>query len=76
MSNSTYFFQECPTCGRHLRIRVEYLGRAVTGVHCRRIFTASDRQMRYDGAQADSSLLERAERLLALAPTKRTLFES
>ena len=25
MSNPTYFIQECPTCGRQLQIRVEYL---------------------------------------------------
>jgi hypothetical protein len=55
---------------------VEYLGRAVTCVHCHRIFTATDHEVRYDGAHANSSLLERAERLLALAPTKRTLFET
>ena len=29
MSKATYFVQECPTCGRDLEIRVEYLGKRV-----------------------------------------------
>ena len=42
MSNSTYFIEGCPTCGRRLHIRVEYLKKKVICQHCRREFVAGD----------------------------------
>src|SRR6185295_14434910 len=42
MSKSAYYIQECPTCGRSLQIRVEYLGRQVVCQHCRAQFLATD----------------------------------
>lgn len=69
MAQTTYFFQECPTCGRHLRIRVEYLGRQMACAHCSRTFTASDRASRFD-APTDGTLLERADRLLSITPVQ------
>ena len=42
MSRSTYFSQECPTCGRNLLIRVEYLGRTLVCQHCRGELYACD----------------------------------
>jgi hypothetical protein len=53
MSPSTYFVQECPTCGRRLHIRVEYLGRRVVCQHCHGALIAADpvlqpRAHRYD----------------------------
>jgi hypothetical protein len=53
MSPSTYFVQECPTCGRRLHIRVEYLGRRVVCQHCHGALIAADpvlkpRTHRYD----------------------------
>lgn len=68
MAQSTYFFQECPTCGRHLRIRVEYLGRTMACAHCSRTFTASDQVSRPDSSSIDSSLLGRVDRLLSEPP--------
>ncbi len=44
MSNPTYFVQECPTCGRRLQIRVEYLGKRVV---CQALSRTSDRR-RFD----------------------------
>ncbi len=66
MSHGTYFVQECPTCGRRLHIRVEYLGRAVVCQHCRGQFTAYDPASKRPSevAQADA-LLRRAEELLS-----------
>lgn len=65
MSNSTYFVQECPTCGRRLNIRVEYLGRSVVCQHCSGRFVAHDAS---NGPQTVSesgiSLLQRAQELL------------
>jgi hypothetical protein len=69
MAQTTYFFQECPTCGRHLRIRVQYLGREMACAHCRRTFTATDRVSHID-VPADGTLLERAERLLSSTPVQ------
>jgi len=65
MSRSTYFVQECPTCGRSLQVRVEYLGRQVVCQHCHGRFEACDPA----GANASASnsgidLLRRADELL------------
>lgn len=65
MSNSTYFVQECPTCGRGLQIRVEYLGKQVMCQHCQGRFMATDpSNVRLDGATANNALLRRADELL------------
>jgi len=42
---ATYFWQQCPACGRTLRIRVEHLGDEIVCRHCRRRFTALDETM-------------------------------
>ena len=65
MSKSTYFVQECPTCGRCLHVRVEYLGRQVVCQHCHGRFEACDpttaiRQRSAPGV----NLLQRADQLL------------
>jgi len=65
MSNPTYFVQECPTCGRRLQIRVEYLGRKVVCQHCRGPLVACDpASNRYPELAQPNDLLRRAERLL------------
>lgn len=76
MSSSTYFYQECPTCGRHLRIRVEHLGRQMTCVHCSGLFLAHDRASRMSHEIVRiPSLLDRAEELLSLS-SKSSLAEN
>ena len=42
MSITTYFVQECPTCGRRLQIRVEHLGKRVACQHCQGTFVAAE----------------------------------
>ncbi len=42
MSIRNFFYQECAVCGRHLRIRVEHLGRELACSHCQGLFTARD----------------------------------
>ncbi len=42
MSRNTYFVQECPTCGRNLQVRVQYLGKQVVCQHCSARFEACD----------------------------------
>lgn len=61
MAESTYFVQECPTCGRNLRIRVEYLGRSVVCQHCKRSLVARDPDASGD---VGSGLLQRASELI------------
>jgi hypothetical protein len=41
-SHAAFYVQQCPTCGRRLRICVEYLGKSIQCRHCRAIFTARD----------------------------------
>jgi hypothetical protein len=65
MSNPTYFVQECPTCGRRLQIRVEYLGRRVVCQHCQGHLVAADStNLRCDGVDSSNILLRRADELL------------
>jgi hypothetical protein len=71
MSNPTYFVQECPTCGRTLQIRVEYLGRRVVCQHCQGAFIAADSNMRCDFGESKKSLLRRADELLATVSQRK-----
>jgi hypothetical protein len=60
-----YYVQECPTCGRNLQVRVEYLGKQVVCQHCGARFEAYEPGSAASAAsQSSSSLLERAEYLL------------
>jgi len=64
-STTTYFVQECPTCGRNLQVRVEYLGKQVVCQHCGARFEACEPgSAAYPPPSSSLSLLERAEQLL------------
>ena len=68
MPRSTYFVQECPTCGRNLQVRVEYLGKQVVCQHCSAKFAACEPGSEaYSQHNSSLSLLERAEHLLQTA---------
>ena len=63
---ATFFYQECPTCGRALRVRINYLGKTVVCEHCQGSFTAQDPNGSAEVPQMhEPSPLERAEELLA-----------
>jgi len=65
MRNATYFVQGCPTCGRRLQIRVEYLGKRLACDHCHGRFVAADpANIRVDAGQPTNELLQRADDLL------------
>jgi hypothetical protein len=65
MPRNTYFVQECPTCGRNLQVRVEYLGKQVVCQHCGARFEACEPgSAAYPPPNSGLSLLERAEQLL------------
>ena len=68
MPNSTYFVQECPTCGRTLQVRVEHLGKNVVCQHCAAKFRAIDpNSVSPESAETSGSLLARAEELIESA---------
>lgn len=70
MSKPTYFVQECPTCGRSLEVRVEYLGKRVVCQHCRGLFVASNSDMAQE--MSDSGvLMRRADELLEEMASRR-----
>ena len=73
MSNSVYYYtQECPTCGRSLRIRVAYLGKKVVCQHCHAGFHAVDPASALeDPDEVGSTLLQRAEQLLETVDRRR-----
>jgi hypothetical protein len=65
MPGVTYFVQECPTCGRRLQVRVEYLGKRVACQHCQGTFLAADALgARGEVVDQGSVLLRRANELL------------
>ena len=45
MSASTIFYQECPVCGRSLRIPAKYFGRLMSCSHCEGEFLAGKEQL-------------------------------
>lgn len=68
MASATYFVQQCPTCGRKLQVRLEYLGRRVVCQHCHAEFMACDPAKSPDCDVLEStSLLARADELIAAA---------
>lgn len=42
MCKVTYFVQQCPTCGRRLQVKVEYMGMEVVCQHCGGLLKALD----------------------------------
>jgi DNA-directed RNA polymerase subunit RPC12/RpoP len=68
MAGATYYVQECPTCGRNLQVRVEYLGKRVACQHCRARFEACDpSSAAYPPTESSLSLLARADELIEAA---------
>lgn len=74
--NPVCYHQDCPVCGRNLRIRVVLLGRRVYCQHCGGGFIASDGRVGNPPAPVPSGrqsaivdeLIERASAVLSLAP--------
>jgi DNA-directed RNA polymerase subunit RPC12/RpoP len=71
VSKSLYFVQECPTCGRNLEVRIEYLGKFVVCQHCQGRLVACDPNIHGPLiASPASDLLQRADQLLAEAQSR------
>jgi hypothetical protein len=68
MPSTIYFVQECPTCGRNLQIRVNYLGKDVVCQHCAAEFEACDpNSAAYPPSESSLSLLNRVDELIETA---------
>jgi len=68
MENSVHFYQQCPVCGRSLRIRVKLLGKTVYCQHCGGGFTSRDESMTQGrGADIPPPIAAKVEDLLARA---------
>lgn len=65
MAAGTYFVRACPTCGRTLEIRVEWLNRKVECSHCHGVFLASEREERPVSDQKIEQILARTQDYLA-----------
>lgn len=64
MASGTYFFRSCPTCGRHLNVRIELLGREVECTQCRAIFVANEETESGRDDQRIEQILARAQRYI------------
>ncbi len=71
---SAHFIQECPVCGRPLRILLYYGGQSLVCQHCRGRFVARD-PTNNDNPKASRAgdLLHRAGQLLAMAARLTTV---
>ena len=73
MSTPTYFLQECPTCGRSLRISVQHLGAQVACKHCSARFQACDLDSGLSPPEDSGiGLLRRADELLHAVEKRRS----
>jgi hypothetical protein len=63
-SHAAFYVQQCPTCGRRLRICVEYLGKSIQCRHCRAIFTARDPDNGVPEDDPHVQVLQRVEELI------------
>ena len=65
MSHATSFYQECPTCGRQLRVRVKFLNKVVVCPHCEGQLIAEDPEASTDpSGSAAFALLQKVDDLL------------
>ena len=64
MASGTYFFRSCPTCGRHLNVRIELLGREVECTQCRATFMATEESESGRDDQRIEQILARAQRYI------------
>ncbi len=65
MSRNVFFVRDCPTCGRRLHIRVEYLGKKVVCPHCGAMLDAVDLAAGdLPVTETSRSLMQRVDKLL------------
>lgn len=62
---NAFFSQECPACGRQVRVRFEHLDRQIGCRHCGCQLTASDGVSPEATPSATDAMMQRANQLLA-----------
>lgn len=66
MSSAMFFVQQCPTCGRRLRVSVDYLGKTIRCRHCQGTLVARDAEQEPERADPHGMLMRRVDELLAI----------
>lgn len=69
MSSAMFFVQRCPTCGRRLRVCVEYLGKTIQCRHCRGTLVAHDPEKSPFRSDPQWVLMRRVDEWLAVPQT-------
>lgn len=69
-SRATFFIQACPTCGRKVRVCVEYLGMEIQCRHCHAVFVACDPDNAPLFGDSNFALMQRVDELLASEKTE------
>tara|TARA_Y100001934_G_scaffold149107_1_gene178764 strand:- start:727 stop:951 length:225 start_codon:yes stop_codon:yes gene_type:complete len=64
MTQTTFFVKECPTCGRKLQVRIEYLGREMMCNHCGGDFIADEGVSPQPQQDAADPIIARVDALL------------
>ena len=64
MSSAMFFIQRCPTCGRRLRVCVEYLGKTIQCRHCRGTLVACDPESALARSDPQWTLMRRVNQWL------------
>ena len=73
MSTAMFFVQQCPTCGRRLRVCVEYLGKRIQCRHCRGTLVARDPEDDSPWGDSQSALMRRVDELLGVSEVSGTV---
>ena len=64
MPMMTYFYQECPVCGRSLRVPVQYFGSIMSCSHCSGEFQAVGGEQSMSAISEEGLLSERGTEFL------------
>ena len=64
MTHTTFFVKECPTCGRKLQVRIEYLGREMMCNHCGGDFIAHENPSPQLAPESNDAMIARVDKLL------------
>jgi len=68
MTQITFFVIECPTCGRKLQVRIEYLGREMMCNHCGGDFIAEEGTSPQPPPESNDAIIARVDELLDSDP--------
>jgi len=73
MATAMFFVQQCPTCGRRLRVCVEYLGKRIQCRHCRGTLVARDPEDDSSWGDSPPALRRRVDELRGVSEVSRAV---